>query len=132
MAAPLILWPLLSAFGTWLAHFIVKACDWVFNHWRMVKASAFYTIAIACFLAGLRAYTWVMGKLNLNVQSVREKITGSFSAVSANGDFLSILNYALPINETFALTAAYLSVFAGLISFKAFLSAYKNIPFKNT
>lgn len=132
MAAPLLLWPLLSAFGAWLGNFLVKLADWIFSHWRLVKSGICCTIFITCFLGGIRAWNWVSVKLGICSTDVRGSLNAFSSPPSPDGSFLSILNYALPVNETLALTAAYISVMVGLLAFRGVLFLYKLVPFKQT
>lgn len=79
----------------------------------------------------IRGYSYLMNQFGIFKTSFEQGL-GAMEAYGYSGpaDFLAILNVVLPINEAFALFAAYLGVIASLLTLKGIMKGYQLVPLK--
>lgn len=125
MAGPVVV--ALPAFLSALWVGLVACFKWLIDHAHIVKIVGVCILITAAFKVGLMAYTWICGAVGEHLQAIRDSAP---TAVNTTFSLLAKVNYCVPVSETFALLAVYVS-FAGLcLGLKFAIASYKAIPFK--
>ena len=127
MAAPLVV--ALPAIFSALWAGLVICFKWVIEHAHIAKIITVCLLIMVSFRVGRLVYLFIFQQLSSNVSSLNQALPHGAQGVL---DILSKANYALPVSETLALLAVYVSCWSFCAAIRYGISLYRIIPFKST
>lgn len=119
---------LIPAFLSALWVGLVACLKWLVNHAHIVKIVAVCALIVAAFKVGIIAYTAICSTVTTYLNRLNDSAP---HGVSTTFSLLAKVNYCVPVSETFALLAVYVSFAALCLGLKFAIASYKAIPFKN-